>query len=132
MNPLKKLEKAGVGTWFTPNQNPRKARKNWIAGALMPMGIIKLDEGAERALKLGKSLLPAGVLTVEGNFQKGDAVVIISMKGNELAKGLVAYSSSDAQLIKGYKTDEIEGLLCYRGRDELIHRDDMVIMDSKE
>ncbi len=132
MNPLKKLEKPDVGTWFTPSQNPKRARKNWIAGALKPMGTIKLDEGAERALRLGKSLLPAGVLSIDGNFQKGDAVVIVSMNGRELARGLIAYSSSDAQLIKGHKTYQIEALLGYRGRDELIHRDDMVLMDSKE
>ena len=130
MNPITTLEKTNTGTWFIPNQNPMAARKNWIASALKPMGKITVDNGAIRALSLGKSLLPAGVINVKGDFQKGDAVVLETPKGIELARGLTAYSSADAIRIKGHKTNEIETLLGYRGRDELIHRDDMVLIEN--
>lgn len=130
LNPITLLEKTNAGTWFIPNQNPMAARKNWIANALKPMGKITVDNGAIKALSLGKSLLPAGVTNIKGDFQKGDAVVLESPKGIELARGLTAYSSADAIRIQGHKTNEIETLLGYRGRDELIHRDDMVLIEN--
>ena len=86
-----------------------------------------LDAGAEKALRSGKSLLPAGVVGVEGSFQRGDAVIVKTADGRVLGRGLSAYSADDARRIKGYKTSEIEALLGYRGRDELIHRDDLVL-----
>ena len=86
-----------------------------------------LDEGAVRALGAGKSLLPAGIVSIEGDFQRGDAVIVKAADGRELGRGLVAYSVADARRIIGYKTSEIESLLGYRGRDEMIHRDDMVL-----
>ena len=86
-----------------------------------------LDAGAVRALGAGKSLLPAGIVSVEGDFQRGDAVIVKTADGRELGRGLVAYSAGDAKRIIGYKTSEIESLLGYRGRDEMIHRDDMVL-----
>ena len=86
-----------------------------------------VDDGAVRALDQGKSLLPAGIVGVEGEFQRGDAVVVKSTDGRELGRGLVAYSAADAGRIMGYKTSEIETLLGYRGRDEMIHRDDLVL-----
>ncbi len=125
--PLKSLEEGDECTWFVPSGNPQTARKRWIAGSLQPIGRICVDDGAAAALNKGRSLLPAGVLRVEGTFQRGDPVIIFTQKRDEIGRGLSAYSSHDAQRILGHKTDEIEGLLGYRGRDEMIHRDDLVI-----
>ncbi|MDA0306469.1 MAG: glutamate 5-kinase [Proteobacteria bacterium] len=127
MHPLKRLEDGAKATWFLPSATPKGARKRWIAGVLSPQGALLLDEGAVRALASGKSLLPAGVVGVEGEFQRGDAVVLKAADGRELGRGLVAYSAKDARMIMGYKTSEIETLLGYRGRDEMIHRDDLVV-----
>ncbi|MHC8508836.1 MAG: glutamate 5-kinase [Rhodospirillales bacterium] len=118
---------AGAGTWFIAQENPRTARKAWIAGSLKTQGALILDSGAVNALKAGKSLLPAGVTAVEGRFRRGDAVVVKDAEGRERARGLVAYNSEAAAAIMGRKTREIEGLLGYRGRDEMIHRDDLVL-----
>ena len=87
-----------------------------------------VDDGAAKALAGGRSLLPAGVAAIEGGFQRGDAVAVKSADGQELGRGLVAYSAEDARLIMGHKTHEIEALLGYRGRDEMIHRDDLAIL----
>ncbi len=126
-HPLKRLDDGAPGTWFLPQANPKTARKRWIAGSLKPTGTLVLDDGAAKALKKGKSLLPVGVTAVEGTFQRGDAVTVRSADGVELARGLSAYSAADARRIMGHKTSEIERLLGYRGRDEMIHRDDLVV-----
>jgi len=89
-----------------------------------------VDAGAARALTSGKSLLPAGVVAVEGNFGRGDAVIVKDPEGLELGRGLSAYSAADARLIMGHKSREIENLLGYRGRDEMIHRDDLALRQS--
>ncbi len=115
------------GTWFRPSAEPRTARKRWIASTVMAGGVIVVDDGAVAALGTGKSLLPAGVTRVEGAFERGDAVEIRTGDGRHIGKGLSAYSSADAGLIAGHKTREIEALLGYRGRDEMIHRDDLVL-----
>jgi glutamate 5-kinase len=128
--PLRAIEQGARATWFLPEGTPLTARKQWIAGSLSPAGTITVDAGAARALRGGKSLLPAGVAGVEGNFQRGDAVVVCGPGGVELGRGLIAYSSDDARLIIGHKSDEIEGLLGYRGRDEIVHRDDLVLNDG--
>ena len=125
--PLKRLQDGARATWFKPSLTPASARKGWIGGSLQPCGKVILDDGALSALKAGKSLLPIGVTAVEGNFDKGDAVVIEDQSGIELARGLSAYSSQDAQKIIGRKSAEFEDLLGYRGRDELVHRDDMAL-----
>ena len=127
-HPLGQLEEGVPCTWFLPDANPKSARKQWIAGSLKPAGVIVLDDGALNALRSGKSLLPAGVMQVEGEFQRGDAVIVNDTSGHEVARGLIAYSAADARQIKGYKTSEIEALLGYRGRDEMIHRDDLVLI----
>jgi len=127
MNPLKRLQDGAKATWFLPSATPKTARKRWISGSLSPTGAVVLDEGAEKALRAGKSLLPAGIVSVEGDFQRGDAVIVKTADGRELGRGLVAYSAEDARRIIGYKTSEIESLLGYRGRDEMIHRDDLVL-----
>ena len=103
------------------------ARKRWIAGSLKPAGSLRVDAGALTALAGGKSLLPAGVTGVDGHFERGDLVVVCGPNGVEVARGLVAYSAADAARIKGHKSREIETLLGYRGRDEMIHRDDLVL-----
>ncbi|MDA1091421.1 MAG: glutamate 5-kinase [Proteobacteria bacterium] len=126
MHPLKRLED-GAATWFLPSATPKTARKRWIAGTLRAVGSVLLDDGAVRALGAGKSLLPAGIVAVEGNFQRGDAVIVKTGDGRELGRGLVAYSAKDAKRIIGCKTSEIERILGYRGRDEMIHRDDLVL-----
>jgi glutamate 5-kinase len=94
---------------------------------LNPAGSLTLDDGARRALERGKSLLPAGVTAVAGDFRRGDAVVVRALDGTEVARGLTAYSAADARRIIGHKSREIEAILGYRGREELIHRDDLVL-----
>ena len=104
--------------------------KTWIAGSLKACGAFRVDAGALAALKAGKSLLPAGVSAVEGEFDRGDAVLVLDAEGREVARGLSAYASADARAILGHKSREIERLLGYRGRDEMIHRDDLVLLQS--
>jgi glutamate 5-kinase len=125
--PLAALAAGARATWFLPRATPRSARKHWIAGSLRPAGALIVDDGAREALGRGKSLLPAGVVVVEGEFQKGEAVIVKSAGGAEIARGLVAYPADEARRILGHKSDEIEGILGYRGRRELIHRDDLVV-----
>ncbi len=127
LHPLRRIEDGGRCTWFYPSVSPQTVRKQWIAGTLKPAGEIFVDAGAARALLSGKSLLPAGVVRVRGVFERGDAVIVRDEQGVELARGLSAYSNVDADRLKGRKSAEIEALLGYRGRDELIHRDDLVL-----
>lgn len=116
---------AGRKTVFLPHVSPAQAKKRWIAGGLSALGVVVIDAGAERALRAGKSLLPAGVKSVAGRFERGDAVVVKSEDGREVARGLIAYGDEDARRLAGRRTAEIESLLGYRGRDELIHRDEL-------
>ncbi len=127
MNPLQAVAEGARCSWFLPAANPLTARKKWIAGSLQPVGTLSVDDGALAALKAGKSLLPAGVTQVQGGFDRGDAVRVVDRSGREVARGLTAYSAADAARIKGHKSREIEPLLGYRGRDEMIHRDDLVL-----
>jgi glutamate 5-kinase len=127
LQPLAALEKGARATWFIPSSEPRTARKRWIAGAVNPVGTLTVDDGAAAALARGTSLLPAGVVHVEGEFERGDAVLVKARDGKEVARGLSAYSSADARAIAGHKSSEIETILGYRGRDEMIHRDDLVL-----
>jgi len=127
-NPLSNIESGARCTWFVAAASPVTLRKQWIAGLLKPVGELHVDEGAARALGDGRSLLPAGVVNVVGRFDKGDVVIVRGPAGVEIARGLAAYSSQEAQLIRGRKSGELEGLLGYRGRDELIHRDDLVLI----
>mgnify|MGYP003132760944 CR=1 FL=1 len=126
-HPLRAIEDGAPVTWFAAAASPRRARKNWIAGSLTPKGTITLDDGALKALARGKSLLPAGVTAVSGSFDRGDLVEILDPAGRSVARGLSAYSAADASRIAGYKSREIEQVLGYRGRDELVHRDDLVL-----
>lgn len=128
MNPLQAIAEGAPCSWFLPAANPLTARKKWIAGSLKPVGAMTVDDGALAALRAGKSLLPAGVTAVSGGFDRGDAVRIVDGSGREVARGLSAYSAADAARIKGHKSREIEAVLGYRGRDEMIHRDDLVLI----
>ena len=130
-HPLQRLQDGEKSSWFMPSTTPAKARKRWIAGSLQASGTLVLDDGALSALNAGKSLLPIGVASIEGDFEKGDAVILKNRAGIELARGLSSYSSHEAQKIIGKKSSEIESLLGYRGRDELIHRDDLAMTESK-
>lgn len=127
LHPLQAVEEGARCTWFLASVEPRTARKRWIAGSLKPAGKLLVDAGALKALKSGKSLLPAGVTGVEGGFERGDAVLVCDPAGREVARGLAAYSAADARRIMGHKSREIEAILGYRGREELIHRDDLVV-----
>jgi glutamate 5-kinase len=122
-HPLRALADGARCTWFLPAPEGRSARKRWIAGTLAPLGRLTVDAGAARALAQGRSLLPAGVRGLEGTFDRGDAVEVAC-----LARGLSAYGSTDAARIIGHRSEEIEAILGWRGRDELIHRDDLVLL----
>jgi len=127
LHPFQRIEKGEACTWFLSGATPLQSRKRWIAGTLVPMGRLHVDDGAAAALNKGKSLLPAGVKRIEGSFARGDAVSIVSTAGLEIARGLVAYDRDDAARIAGRKTNEIEKALGFRGRDEMVHRDDLVM-----
>ena len=126
LRPLQALHNGAKATWFEPLLDPRTARKRWIS-AMKPHGRVVLDDGATRALKTGKSLLPAGVRAVEGTFERGDPVAILAADGEQLGIGLARYTSAEASRIKGHQSHEIEGILGYPGRAALIHRDDMAL-----
>jgi glutamate 5-kinase len=127
-HPLRRLREGARCTWFLPAPEGRSARKRWIAGGLAPVGVLTIDAGAARALAQGRSLLPAGVRQVQGSFERGDPVVVHGPDGAQLARGLSAYSCADAERIAGHRSDEIEAILGWRGRDEIIHRDDLVLL----
>jgi glutamate 5-kinase len=126
-NPLRALEQGGRCTWFLPHPEGHSARKRFILGSLDPHGSFTLDAGAARALAQGRSLLPAGVRATAGRFQRGDAVELLGPDGARLGRGLTAYASDDAARIIGHRSDQIEAILGWRGRDVLVHRDDLVL-----
>jgi glutamate 5-kinase len=127
MNPLRAITDGAKVTWFLAKSDPVTAKKRWLAGQLVPAGQVVLDAGAEKALLSGKSLLPAGVTRVDGNFDRGDAVIIRSSSGVELGRGLIAYAANEAHRIIGKRSSEISAILGYEGQDTLIHRDDLAL-----
>lgn len=127
-HPVRRIEEGARCTWFVPTATPAAARKQWILGSLRPTGTLVIDAGALRALLDGKSLLPAGVVAARGRFDRGDTVGVVGPDGAEVARGIAAYSDADAARIMGRKTSDIESLLGFRGRDEMIHRDDLVVL----
>ena len=127
LHPLQTIANGAACTWFLTPANPVTARKKWIAGSLEPRGALMIDAGAVRALRSGKSLLPAGVIKVEGGFGRGDAVIVRGPDGYELGRGLVAYDAEDAEKIKGRSSADVLLILGYTGRTEMIHRDDLVL-----
>jgi glutamate 5-kinase len=129
-HPVRRIEEGARCTWFVPTSTPAAARKQWIAGTLQPAGSILIDAGALKALLEGKSLLPAGVIGTRGRFERGDTVSVVGPDGGEFARGICAYSDGDVARIQGRRSSEIEGLLGFRGRDEMIHRDDLAILKA--
>jgi glutamate 5-kinase len=125
--PLSALNSGAKSTLFAASERPERAYKTWIAGHLEPQGKLTLDQGAVAALQSGKSLLPAGVRKVEGEFSRGDTVAILDPIGIEIARGLAAYDSNDAVKIAGRKTQDIASLIGYDARSAMVHRDDLVV-----
>lgn len=126
-HPLQAIADGGPCTWFLTPANPVTARKRWIAGSLEPKGTLVIDAGAVAALRAGKSLLPAGVIRVEGQFARGDAVVVRGPDTHEIGRGLVAYDAENAERIKGRSSSDAAQILGISGRAEMIHRDDLVV-----
>jgi glutamate 5-kinase len=126
-HPLQAIANGGPATWFLTPGNPVTSRKKWIAGALEPKGTLTIDAGAAAALRRGKSLLPAGVIRIDGDFGRGDAVVIRGPDGAEVGRGLVAYDAEDATKIMRKSSGDILLILGIEGRAEMVHRDDMVL-----
>jgi glutamate 5-kinase len=126
-HPLRAIAEGARCTWFLTAANPVTARKKWIGGALEPKGTLLIDAGAVAALRRGKSLLPAGVVGIDGNFARGDAVVIRGPGGDEVGRGLVAYDIEDARKIRGRSSTDISSILGFSGRAEMVHRDDLAV-----
>ncbi len=127
LHPLKAVADGARATLITAPATPLAAWKQWIAGSMAPAGALTLDEGAVRALTAGKSLLPSGVVTVSGVFEKGDSLRLLDSSGTIVGVGLAAYPSDEIALIRGRHSDEIESLIGYRGPSVVIHRDDLVL-----
>jgi glutamate 5-kinase len=126
-HPLRAIEEGARCTWFLTAGNPVTARKKWIAGSLEPKGTLTIDAGAVAALRRGNSLLPVGVVRIEGGFARGDAVIIRGPDGVEIGRGLCAYDAEDAQKIRGRSSSDIDAILGFSGRAEMVHRDDLVV-----
>ncbi|MGA7711924.1 MAG: glutamate 5-kinase [Rhizomicrobium sp.] len=131
-HPIASVRQGARATRFRASTTPAAARKRWIAGVLHPLGALIIDAGAVNALAAGKSLLPIGIRQVDGRFERGDAVVVRDGEGREVARGLAAYGAADAERIAGKRSLEIEAILGYRGRDEMIHRDDLALTGISE
>ena len=130
-NPVSVLRRGGRSSWFKANGNPVTSRKKWIAGQLGVAGQLHLDAGAETALRSGRSLLPAGVRQVSGDFGRGDVVALINPSRIEIGRGLVAYDSQQAEMIWGKKSADITILLGFEGRTEMVHRDDLALKPTE-
>jgi glutamate 5-kinase len=126
-HPIRRISDGERATFFPAEATPATARKSWIAGHLETLGALVIDDGAVKALRSGKSLLPAGVKSVRGRFERGDAIAIIGPNGEEVGRGLVAYDAQDAVRIAGRNSKEIESILGYAGRAEMIQRDDIAL-----
>ena len=126
-HPLQKIAQAAPATWFLTQGNPVTSRKKWIAGSLEPKGTLVIDAGAVAALRRGNSLLPVGVIRIDGQFARGDAVIVRGPDGAEIGRGLVAYDAGDAEKLKGRPSGDIPLVLGIGGRAEMIHRDDLVL-----
>ncbi len=126
-HPLRAVTDGARCTWFGAAGNPFTARKKWIAGSLEPKGILTIDAGAVAALRRGNSLLPVGVVRIDGAFERGDAVIIRGPEGGEIGRGLCAYDATDAQKIRGRSSADIASILGYSGRAEMIHRDNLIV-----
>jgi glutamate 5-kinase len=130
-SPLKAITDGARATWFLTPANPVTSRKKWIAGSLEPKGVLTIDAGAVAALRRGSSLLPAGVIRIDGSFGRGDAVVIRGPDGSEVGRGLVAYDAEDAAKIMRKPSSDILLILGMEGRAEMVHRDDLVLAGAE-
>jgi glutamate 5-kinase len=128
-NPLRALDEGVSHTMFHATGTPRSARKKWISGQLNTKGTIAVDDGAITALKNGKSLLPAGVVNLSGEFSRGDIVSITDKYDNKLGQGMIAFDAENCKKIIGKRSTDIAKILGYAGRSEMIHRDDMILKD---
>ena len=126
--PISHLKKGAKATIFDAATSTQTARKNWIGGALAPLGKIQIDTGAMAALRKGKSLLPVGVTHISGQFERGDLVQICAPSGEEIGHGLAGYTSTEALRLAGQNSSDISAVLGYEGRAELIHADDLVMI----
>ena len=126
-HPLRAIASTAPKTWFLTPGNPVTSRKKWIAGSLEPKGTLTIDAGAVAALRRGNSLLPVGVIRVDGQFARGDAVIVRGPDGAEIGRGLVAYDAADAEKLKRRPSGDILILLGIEGRAEMIHRDDLAL-----
>jgi glutamate 5-kinase len=129
--PLKALSDGARCTVFSAEGTPAAARKQWLAGALEVNGIITVDDGAASALRGGNSLLPVGIVAIQGNFHRGDIVTIRNQHGTELGRGLAEYSNDEASHLLGCRSQQIEEILGYRGRPVMIHHDELVLFGNE-
>ena len=130
-HPLRQLDYEGPCTWFLPQSTPAQARKNWLRQHLNPVGELMVDAGAEKALARGSSLLAVGVTGVQGEFKKGACVRIISADGRDIGRGLCNYPAHEAKKILGKHSEELAEFLGYEGSEEMIHRNDLALLDSR-
>ena len=126
LNPISMIDKKNNCTWFNSRVSKLDARKKWIISSIAPKGAIIIDDGAKKALRSGKSLLAAGIKKISGKFNKGDHVKILDKKNNECARGLSSFTSDEIVKIMGNHSNQIEKLLGYVAKSEVIHKDDMV------
>lgn len=132
LNPVSAILDQGLCTWFLSAVKPLAARKKWIAGSLTPAGSVTVDEGAVKALMSGKSLLPAGVTAVEGQFERGDSITVKNLDGMQLAIGLSAFSNEETTSILGLKSSAVREKLGIDRKAEVIHRDDLALLEPME
>jgi glutamate 5-kinase len=130
LHPLRALKDGARCTIFRASATPAAARKQWLAGVLEVRGDLQLDDGAVKALRDGSSLLPVGVVTVSGNFHRGDVVTLKDASGADIGRGLAEYSDDEAARLAGLQSDQIEEALGYRGRAVMVHRDELVLFDN--
>ena len=128
LNPIKQVIQKKLFTWFVPKISNLDARKKWIISSLSSSAKIYIDHGASKALKSGKSLLPAGITKVSGAFKKGDNILIVDNNNVDIARALSSFTSSEIDKIKGLQSDQIEEILGYASKSEIVHKDDMVIL----
>ena len=126
LNPIDRIQSENNCTWFVSKISKMHARKKWIISSISPKGELIIDDGAKKALHSGKSLLAAGIKKVVGRFNKGDHIKILDNKKKEFARGLSSFSSKEINLIMGCHSNEIQKILGYVSKSEVVHKDDMV------
>ena len=127
-NPIQKIIEKKLYTWFKPKISKLDARKKWIISSLTSCAKIYIDQGASKALRSGKSLLPAGIIRIEGSFKKGDNIIIVDNNNIDIARALSSFTSEEIDKIKGLQSNQIEKILGYASKSEILHKDDIVIL----